>query len=125
MYKLAQLVSLAAAMACGPPTTGPQFPARPPDCVIEVFKALPGRPYIEIETLPLPSVESMSDVIDRVHAQACRDGGDAVYAPKNGRVYSYAIVLKWNDAPAPAAAPTPAPAPVPPPPAAPTPPPNG
>lgn len=121
MYKLAVFAVLGVATACGPPTAGPQFPAKSPDCVIEVFKALPERPHIEIETIQLPSLESVSDVIDRVHAQACADGGDAVYAPKDGRVYSYAIVLKWNDAraPAPAAAPTPAAPPPAPPPAPP------
>jgi hypothetical protein len=103
------IASLTVAAACSPPHI-PQFPAKPPSCAIELVKELPRRPYVEIETLQLPSLESTGDVIDHVHAQACRDGGDAVYAPKGGRVYSYAIVLKWNDPPPPAP-PPPAPPP--------------
>jgi hypothetical protein len=38
-------------------------------------------------------------VLVHVRERACRDGADAVYAPKGGRAYSYAIALKWNDAP--------------------------
>jgi hypothetical protein len=45
-----------------------------------------------------------------VHARACQDGADAIYAPKSGRGYVYAIALKWNTAP-PAAPPAAAPAP--------------
>jgi hypothetical protein len=94
------IASLAVAAACSPPPHVQQFPARPPTCAIELVKELPRRPYVEIETLQLPSLESTGDVFDHVHAQACGDGGDAVYAPKGGRVYSYAIVIKWKDAPA-------------------------
>jgi hypothetical protein len=100
MRSLVLIASLTVAAACAPPPPHvQQFSARPPNCAIELVKELPRRPYVEIETLQLPSLESTSDVIDHVHAQACRDGGDAVYAPKGGRVYSYAIVLKWKDAP--------------------------
>jgi len=44
----------------------------------------------------------MREVLDRVQTAACQDGADAVYAPKGGRSYSYAIALKWNDPPPPA-----------------------
>ena len=110
MRSLVLIASFAVAPACSPPPHVQQFPARPPNCAIELVKELPRRPYLEIETLQLPSLESTSDVFDHVHAPACRAGGDAVYAPKGGRVYSYAIVIKWNDPPAapPAASPPPA-----------------
>jgi hypothetical protein len=97
-----------AAVACAP--TAPQrFPARPPNCELETLKLLPQRPYIELETFNLHSPESMRDVLDIVQERACRDGADAIYAPKGGRAYSYAIALKWSAAPAPGAAPAPAP----------------
>lgn len=89
----------AAACASAPP---PRFPARPPGCALETFKTLPRRPYIELETFSLPSPETMREVLDRVQTAACQDGADAVYAPKGGRSYSYAIALKWNDPPPPA-----------------------
>ena len=100
--------------------------AKPPNCALEVIKSLPQRPYIEIETLQLPSLESIRDVLYHVQERACRDGADAIYAPKGGRVYSYAIALKWNDAPpvpaTPPTGPPPAEAPaVPSPPAPPSP----
>jgi hypothetical protein len=101
MRTLVLIAWLGAAAACSPPPHVQQFPAKPPNCPLELVKTLPQRPYIELETLQLPSLESIGDVIDHVHAQACRDGADAVYAPKGGRVYSYAIVLKWNAAPPP------------------------
>jgi hypothetical protein len=115
MRNLALIASIGVAAACSPPHVQ-QFPEKPPNCPLELVKTLPERPYVEIETLQLPSLESLGDVIDHVHAQACRDGADAVYAPKGGRVYSYAIILKWNDPPAaapaaPVAAPPEAPAP--------------
>ncbi|HEY0484442.1 MAG TPA: hypothetical protein VGD37_43275 [Kofleriaceae bacterium] len=101
-------VLAAAAVACAP--AAPQrFPAKPPDCALETLKILPQRPYIELETFNLHSPESMRDVLDIVQERACRDGADAIYAPKGGRAYSYAIALKWSAAPAPAAAPPPAP----------------
>src|SRR5262249_1664889 len=59
---------------------------------------------------------------DLVSERACRDGADAIYAPKGGRTYSYAIALKWNDPPPPAAAPPAPPPPAPAPPAPPAPP---
>jgi hypothetical protein len=91
-----------AAVACAP--AEPQrFPAKPPGCTLETVKMLPQRPYIELETFILPSPESIRDVLDKVQERACRDGADAIYAPKAGRAYVYAIALKWNDAPAPAA----------------------
>lgn len=100
---LASLLAFAfAAMACAP-ATPPRFPARPSGCVLETFKDLPQRPYIELETFSLPSPESLQDVIYRVRERACQDGADAIYAPKAGRVYSYAIALKWRDAPPPPA----------------------
>ncbi|HMG57732.1 MAG TPA: hypothetical protein VK601_29730, partial [Kofleriaceae bacterium] len=85
---------------------------------------LPQRPYIELETFDLASSPaSMRDILDIVQDRACRDGADAIYAPKAGRTYSYAIALRWNDPPA--AAPPPAASPPaaspPPPPAAPPP----
>ena len=107
MRSLSLIALLAVTAACPPPHVQ-QFPAKPPDCPLELVKTLPARPYVEIETLQLPSLESLGDVIDHVHAQACRDGADAVYAPKGGRVYSYAIVVKWKDAPPPAPPPPPA-----------------
>jgi hypothetical protein len=101
-------VLAAAAVACAP--AAPQrFPAKPPNCALETLKLLPQRPYIELETFNLHSPESMRDVLDIVQERACRDGADAIYAPKGGRAYSYAIALKWNAAPAPPAAPAPAP----------------
>jgi hypothetical protein len=111
MRSLTLIASLAVTAACAPPPRGAQFPEKPPNCPIELVKTLPERPYLEIETLQLPSLESAGDVIDHVHAQACRDGADAVYAPKGGRVYSYAIVLKWKDAAAPPPVTPPPPAP--------------
>jgi hypothetical protein len=99
--------ALAVAVACAP--AAPQrFPAKPPGCALETVKALPQRPFIELETFGLPSPESIRDVLDLVQDRACRDGADAIYAPKSGRGYSYAIALKWNDAPAPAPPPPPA-----------------
>lgn len=95
-----------AAVACAP--AAPQrFPAKPPGCALETVQVLPQRPYIELETFDLPSPASLRDVLDIVQERACRDGADAIYAPKGGRAYSYAIALKWNDAPAPAAPRTP------------------
>jgi hypothetical protein len=91
-----------AAVACAP--AEPQrFPAKPPGCALETVKMLPQRPYIELETFILSSQGSIRDVLDSVQERACRDGADAIYAPKAGRAYVYAIALKWNDAPAPAA----------------------
>lgn len=89
-------IALLAIATCSPPHVQ-QFPDRPPNCALEVIKSLPQRAYIEIETIELPSLESVGDVLDHVHARACHDGADAVYAPKGGRVYSYAIALKWKD----------------------------
>jgi hypothetical protein len=94
-------------LACTP-AAPPQFPAKPPDCALEMIYTLPQRPYVELETFALPSPESIHDVRRIVQERACRDGADAIYAPKGGRGYSYAIALKWNVAPPPAA-PTPAP----------------
>jgi len=113
-----------AAVACAP-TVAQRFPAKPPRCALETFKLLPERPYIELETFNLPSPDSMRGVLDLVQERACGDGADAIYAPKGGRVYSYAIALKWNDPPAPAAPPPPPAAPPvdPPPATAPPPPP--
>ena len=100
-----------AAVACAP-AAPPRFPARPPGCVLETFKVLPQRPYIELETFNLHSSESLNNALDAIRDTACRDGADAIYAPKAGKTYVYAIALKWQDAP-----PPPAPAPVTPPPA--------
>ena len=111
MRSLSLIASLTVAAACGSPPLAQRFPAKPPNCALELVASLPQRPYLEIETLELPSLESKRDVLDHVQERACRDGADAVYAPKGGRMYSYAIALKWNDAP---------PAPPPPPPVPPT-----
>ena len=114
---------VAVAVACMPaacaPAAPPRFPAKPPGCPLEIVKALPRRPYIELETFNLPSPESIRDVLDKVQDRACQDGADAIYAPKGGKTYSYAIALKWNDAAPPVPAP---PAPAPPAPAPPAPP---
>jgi len=102
-----------AAIACAPSAL-PRFPAKPAGCRLETVGTLPQRPFIELETFDLPSSpESMRDILDIVQDRACRDGADAVYAPKGGRTYTYAIAVKWNDPP-----PPPPPAPPPPPPAA-------
>lgn len=93
---------VSAALGCTPPEP-PRFPAKPPGCTLETVKTLPQRPYIELETFILPSPESIRDVLDTVQERACRDGADAIYAPKAGRAYVYAIALKWRDAPAAAA----------------------
>jgi hypothetical protein len=90
-----------AVVSCAP--APPRFPARPPGCALETFRNLPQRPYIELETFNLPSPETLGAVLDRVHEPACRDGADAIYAPKAGKAYSYAIALKWKDAPPPPA----------------------
>ncbi len=79
----------------------PRFPAKPSGCVLEPLNSLPERPFIELETFALPSPESMQDVVRMVQERACQDGADALYAPKGGRGYSYAIALKWKTAPAP------------------------
>ncbi|HEX2688285.1 MAG TPA: hypothetical protein VHN14_16760 [Kofleriaceae bacterium] len=86
-----------AAVACAQ-AAPPRFPARPPGCVLETFQVLPQRPFIELETFNLPSPESLREVLDRIQEGACRDGADAIYAPKAGKAYSYAIALKWKDA---------------------------
>jgi hypothetical protein len=91
-----------AAVACAP-AVPPRFPARPPGCVLETFQVLPQRPFIELETFILPSPESLRDVLRRAQEPACRDGADAIYAPKAGKAYAYAIALKWKDAPPPPA----------------------
>lgn len=91
--------ALAVAAASCAPAGRPQFPARPPSCALETIKSLPQRPYIELETFFLHSPESMRDVLDAVQERACQDGADAIYAPKAGRAYAYAIALKWKDAP--------------------------
>ena len=102
---------VAIAVACAPvacaPAAPPRFPAKPPGCALETVKALPQRPYLELETFNLPSLESIRDVLDKIGDRACQDGADAVYAPKGGKTYSYAIALKWNDAPSPATRPRP------------------
>jgi hypothetical protein len=91
-----------AAVACAP--AEPQrFPAKPPGCTLETVKTLPQRPYIELETFILASPESIRAVLDTVQERACHIGADAIYAPKAGRAYVYAIALRWNDAPAAAA----------------------
>jgi len=96
-------------MACAP-AAPPRFPAKPPGCALETTSTRPERPFIELETFNLPSLESMRDVVRLVQARACQGGADAIYAPKSGRGYGYAIALKWNDpAPPPPAAPPPAP----------------
>jgi len=102
------LIAALAACACAP-ATRPQFPAKPPGCALEPVERLPQRPYIELETFSVPGPESMREVLDLVHERACRDGADAIYAPKGGRTYSYAIALKWQTPPPPVA-PSPAPA---------------
>jgi hypothetical protein len=105
---LASTLSLAlavAAMACAT-AAPPRFPARPPSCALETFQVLPQRPFIELETFILPSPELLQDVLHRVQERACRDGADAIYAPKGGRAYSYAIALKWQNAPLPPASPS-------------------
>lgn len=105
---LTSAVAAVAAVACAP--AAPQrFPAKPPRCALETIGGLPQRPYIELETFNLPSPETMRGVLDLVQERACRDGADAIYAPKAGRVYAYAIALKWKDAPAPAPAAPPSP----------------
>jgi hypothetical protein len=109
------------ACASSPP---PRFPAKPSGCALEPVERLPRRPYIELETFSLPGPESMREVLDLVHDRACQDGADAVYAPKGGRTYSYAIALKWNDpAPSPPPPLSPPPPPLSPPPLSPPPPP--
>jgi hypothetical protein len=110
------LIAALAAGACAS-APRPQFPARPPGCALEPVERLPQRPYIELETFSVPGPESMREVLDLVSERACRDGADAVYAPKGGRTYSYAIALKWRPAslpPVPPVAPSSAPPPVPP-----------
>ena len=91
-----------AAVACAP-AAPPRFPARPPGCALETFQVLPQRPFIELESFSLPSPESLREALVRVQAPACRDGADAIYAPKAGKAYWYAIALKWKDAPPPPA----------------------
>lgn len=100
---LALALALAVAATACAPAAPPRFPARPPGCALETFTVLPQRPFIELETFHLPSPESLQGVLDRVWDRACRDGADAIYAPKGGEVYSYAIALKWQDAPPPPA----------------------
>src|SRR3954454_20084404 len=102
---------LIAALAACAPAPRPRLPAKPPGCALEPVERLPRRPYLELETFSLPGPESMREVLDLVNERACRDGADAVYAPKGGRTYSYAIALKWNDPPPPAPPPPPLPAP--------------
>jgi hypothetical protein len=91
-----------AAVACAP-AAPPRFPARSPGRVLETFQVLPQRPFIELETFNLPSPESLREVLFRVQEPACQDGADAIYAPKAGKAYSYAVALKWKDAPPPPA----------------------
>jgi hypothetical protein len=94
-----------ATVACAA-AAAPRFPARPAGCALETFKVLPQRPFIELETFNLHSSESLNEALDAIRDSACRDGADAIYAPKAGKTYVYAIALKWKDAP-----PRPAPAP--------------
>lgn len=93
---LTSAIAAVAAVACAPAAAPQRFPAKPPRCVLETIGGLPQRPYIELETFNLPSPETMRRVLDIVQERACRDGADAIYAPKAGRVYSYAIALKWE-----------------------------
>jgi hypothetical protein len=93
------LIAALAACACTS-APRPQFAAKPPGCALEPVERLPQRPYIELETFSVPGPESMREVLDLVSERACRDGADAVYAPKGGRTYSYAIALKWQAPPA-------------------------
>jgi hypothetical protein len=88
---------LVAVGACTP-AEPPRFATRSPGCALEAWSALPARGFIELETFSLPSPASLSDVMLRLRASACRDGADAIYAPKAGRMYVYAIALKWTDA---------------------------
>ncbi len=105
MHRALVLAFVLVVVAACTPAEPPRFPARPPGCALATWTVLPARAFIELETFGLPSPESLSDVVARVQDRACRDGADAIYAPKAGRVYSYAIALKWRDAVAPPASP--------------------
>ena len=112
MRRLLLTATLGALAACAPSAPPQRFPEKPPGCALETVKVLPQRPYLELETFDLPGIESAGDAFHRVHDRACKDGADAVYLPKGGKTYSYAIALRWTPAPAPAPAPaTPPPAP--------------
>lgn len=102
---LTSALALAVAAAACAPAAPPRFPARPPGCELETFQILPQRPFIELETFSLPSPELLREVLVRIQEPACRDGADAIYAPKAGKAYWYAIALKWKDAPPPPAPP--------------------
>ena len=95
---VSSICALALALVACAPAAPPQFPARPPGCALETFKVLPERPFVELETFNLHSAESLSEALDAVRDSACRDGADAIYAPKAGRAYVYAIALKWQGA---------------------------
>src|SRR5262249_42538325 len=86
-----------AGVSCAP-APPPQFPPRPSGCTLEIVGTLPERPYVEIETFMLSSLGSIREVLDAVQERGCRDGADALYAPKAGRSYVYAIALKWKPA---------------------------
>jgi hypothetical protein len=65
------LIAVLAASACAPaPRT--QFPARPPGCALEPVERLPSRPYIELETFPLPGPGSIREVLELVNERAPR-----------------------------------------------------
>jgi|GEM_PF-6816638 len=94
------LIFVALGLACASQAK-PQFPAKPAGCALDILNSRPDRPYIELETFGLPSPESIQDVIRMVQERACQDGADAIYAPKGGRGYAFAIALKWSAPPAP------------------------
>jgi hypothetical protein len=98
MHRAPVLALVVVTVGACTPAERPRFPARPPDCALEAWSVLPARGFIELETFNLPSPASLSDVMLRLRASACRDGADAIYAPKAGRMYTYAIALKWRDA---------------------------
>jgi hypothetical protein len=97
MRSLLQIATLGALAACAPSPPLPRFPEKPPGCELEAVQVLPQRPYLEIETFDLPGIESSRDAFHLVRDRACKAGADAVYLPKGGRNYSYAIALRWND----------------------------
>jgi len=66
--------------------TGEAGPAKPPDCDFAIATTKVERPYTEVGILDTPEgpADNAADFKERVRAQTCEVGGDAVIAQVSG-----------------------------------------